>query len=59
MVTLERDPDADDVSGLSATKAREAAKENDFERFSEIVPEANEKVKHNLFNDVREGLKIK
>lgn len=58
MVTLERDPDADDVSGLSATEAREAAKENNFERFSEIVPEANEQTKHNLFQDVREGLRI-
>ena len=54
----DRDPDSDDASGISATKARNLAKEGDFESFMRILPtsmpEHQAKV---LFNDIRDNLK--
>jgi hypothetical protein len=38
MVTLERDPDADDATGMSGTKMRQAAADNDFETFKQGLP---------------------
>jgi hypothetical protein len=37
----ERDPDADDVSGMSASKLRESALANDFNTFKKGVPDSN------------------
>ena len=56
----ERDPDADGVEGMSASKQRENAAKNDFISFSQGVPkgmsDANTK---RLFNDVRSGMNLK
>ena len=56
----DRDPDADDVSGMSASKLRELASENNFEQFkvgiSDNLSDSNAK---KLFNDVRSGMQIR
>jgi hypothetical protein len=54
----ERDPDADDVSGMSASKMREAASANDFATFSKGLPRGF-KDGQALFNDVRKGMGLK
>lgn len=56
----ERDPDAEGPSGMSATKMRDAAKENDFTTFSQGLPKAvkNADAKA-IYNDVRKGLGLK
>ena len=51
----ERDPDSDSVSGVSASKAREAAKLNDFDQFQTMFA-GNEKVKRKIFDMVRQGM---
>ena len=56
----ERDPDADDVSGVSASKQRAAAKNNDFMKFSQGVPKSmSNKDAKSLFNAVRVGMGLK
>ena len=56
----DRDPDADDVTGMSASKQRKYAAENDFENFLKGVPTAmNKKVARELFNNIRTGMNIK
>lgn len=53
----ERDPDAEGVSGASATKQREAAKNNDFVLFSQGLPKNfSNKDSKDLFNAVRKGM---
>ena len=55
-----RDADSDDVSGMSASKQRKAAAENDFEGFLRGVPTSmNKKMAKDLFNNVRKGMNIK
>ena len=54
----ERDPDADDVSGMSASKMRAAAASNDFATFSKGLPKGF-KEGSKLFNDVRKGMGLK
>lgn len=54
----ERDPDADDVSGMSASKMRAAASSNDFATFSKGLPKGF-KEGNKLFNDVRKGMGLK
>jgi len=53
-----RDPDSDDASGVSATKARNLAKAGDYEAFKKIlptgIPDDQAKI---LFNDIRNNLK--
>ena len=55
----ERDPDAEGVSGMSASKMREHAKSGDFESFKQGVPST---MKHahakQMFNDVRKGMRL-
>ena len=54
----ERDPDAEGVTGMSASKMRAAAQSNDFEQFKLGLPKGftdGEK----LFNDVRKFMGIK
>lgn len=53
----QRDPDAEGVEGMSASKQRENAKNNDFTTFSQGVPKSmsNNDAKK-LFNDVRAGM---
>lgn len=54
----ERDPDADDVSGMSASKMRAAAEANDFALFSKGLPRGF-KEGQALFNEVRKGMGLK
>ena len=54
----ERDPDADDVSGMSASKMRAAAAANDFAGFSKGLPKGFKEAEK-LFNDVRRGMGLK
>ncbi len=56
----ERDPDADGAEGASATKQREAAKDNNFASFSQGLPkEMSNSDSKKLFNAVRSGLGLK
>ena len=55
----ERDPDADDVSGMSASKMRALASDGDFEAFAQGVPSKNKRVAQSLYKDVRTGMGIK
>ena len=56
----ERDPDSDDVSGMSASKQRENARNNDFAAFSQGLPKGvSTKDARKLFNDVRKGMGLK
>jgi hypothetical protein len=54
----ERDPDADGATGMSASKLRAAAADNDFQLFSKGMPGAFKETKQ-LFNDVRKGMGLK
>lgn len=54
----DRDPDADDVTGMSASKMRAAAADNDIETFSKGLPKGFGEVKE-LFNAVRKGMGLK
>lgn len=49
----ERDPDAEDVSGFSATKARNAALDGDFELFQKIVAVNSPERASAMFNTIR------
>tara|TARA_B100000287_G_scaffold70396_1_gene61841 strand:+ start:40 stop:1296 length:1257 start_codon:yes stop_codon:yes gene_type:complete len=56
----DRDPDGEGVEGMSASKQRKFAAENDFENFLKGVPSAmNKKVARELFNNIRVGMNIK
>lgn len=56
----DRDPDADDVTGMSASKQRSNAASNDFRTFSQGVPAGmSAKDTKRLFNDVRAGMGLK
>lgn len=54
----ERDPDSDDVSGMSASKMRAAASANDFASFSKGLP-ATFKGSKELFDALRKSMGIK
>ena len=55
-----RDPDAEGVEGMSASKQRANAKENDYTAFTQGVPTSmSDKDTRKLFNDVRKGLGLK
>lgn len=53
----DRDPDADGAAGMSASKMRAAAKDNDFSTFSQGLPKAvkNADAKK-IYNSVRSGM---
>jgi len=53
-----RDPDSDDVSGMSASKLRAAASDNDFNEFSKGMPSGYKDGKE-LFNAIRKGMGLK
>lgn len=56
----ERDPDAEGVAGMSASKQRANAQQNDYTAFSQGVPSTmNDKDTRKLFNDVRKGMGLK
>lgn len=53
----ERDPDADDASGMSASKLRALASKGDFDQFKKGLPTTLREIDaRRLMNDVREGL---
>ena len=54
----DRDPDADDVSGMSASKMRAAAGENNYDSFKQGLP-SGFKQGEKLFKDVRDGMGLK
>jgi len=54
----ERDADATDVSGVSASKARALAKAGDFKTFSQTI-DGGEQLKKQLYTKVRQGMGIK
>jgi hypothetical protein len=55
----ERDPDAEGATGMSASKMRAAASENDFQGFSQGLPKTmGNKESKKIFQDVRLGMGI-
>jgi nicotinic acid mononucleotide adenylyltransferase len=55
-----RDPDADDVSGMSASKLRSHAAKGDFNAFARGVPNRMNAIqKKEMYNAVRKAMKIK
>jgi len=56
----ERDPDAEGVEGMSASKMRAAASDNDFTTFAQGLPKAFSNADSKaLFNAVRKGMGLK
>ncbi len=56
----ERDPDSDDVTGMSASKQRKAAAENDLKTFMKGVPKSlSQKDAEQLFKKIRSAMNIK
>ena len=56
----ERDPDADGVEGMSASKQRDNAAKNDFTTFAQGTPKGmSNNDARRLFNDVRKGMGLK
>ena len=56
----DRDADAEGVEGMSASKMRKAAAENDFETFRKGVPQSlDDKVAKQLFNTVKKQMNVK
>lgn len=53
----ERDPDADDVSGMSASKMRALAAQGELESFAQGVPD--KKLAKTMFDAVRKGMGVK
>lgn len=55
----ERDPDATDVTGMSASKLRSYAAQNDFDNFRKGMPrKLSASDAKNLFDDIRAGMDI-
>ena len=56
----ERDPDSEGVDGMSASKMRAAASDNDFNQFTKGLPKNfSNKDSKDLFNAVRSGMGLK
>ena len=55
----DRDPDGDGLEGMSASKQRKYAADNDFKGFLQGVPTAmNKDMAKQLFSNIRRGMKI-
>ena len=54
----ERDPDAEGVSGMSASKMRKAAQSNDYKSFAQGLPHGFRDGKK-LFKDVQKNMRVK
>jgi len=54
----ERDPDADDVSGMSASKMRELAKDNNLAKFKQGLPKGLKSSASAVFDMVRAGMQL-
>ena len=55
----QRDPDAEGVSGMSASKMRDLAKKNDYVEFKMGAANKGEQKIKQLFKDVRKGMGLK
>jgi hypothetical protein len=56
----ERDPDAEGVEGMSASKLRKAAAEGDFQTFRSGVPETlDDKTAKQIYNTLRKSMGVK
>lgn len=55
----ERDPDAEGVEGMSASKMRALASENDLEQFSSGLPKNLQRTAEKVMKDVRRGMNLK
>jgi nicotinic acid mononucleotide adenylyltransferase len=56
----ERDPDADDVSGMSASKLRDLAARGDIETFMKGLPSnIKDRDAESMYKDIRKGMSIK
>jgi hypothetical protein len=54
----ERDPDADDVSGMSASKLRSLAVEGDFETFKKGLPSKLKSHAEEVYKSILKGMKL-
>lgn len=55
----DRDPDSDDITGMSASKLRIAATEGDFKKFAKGVPDTMKNMeKMELFNIIRKSMGV-
>ena len=54
----ERDPDAEGVRGISASKMREMAKNNDYSSFKSGVTNLTDSETRSLFSAVKKGMGI-
>jgi hypothetical protein len=55
----ERDPDAEGVEGMSASKMRQSAVEGDYKTFRKGTPPSlNDKDTKLMFNDIRKGMRL-
>lgn len=54
----QRDPDADGVEGMSASKMRELAKDEDLAQFTKGLPLKAQRQSKNIMNSVRKGMKL-
>jgi len=53
----QRDPDAEGVEGMSASKARQLAAENNFDLFAQALPNSvNKSTKKAIFNRIRKNM---
>ena len=52
----ERDPDAEGVTGISASKVRDYVKSNNFDMFKKSIPNLTQSDIVKLFNDLRKGM---
>jgi len=54
----DRDPDADDVSGMSASKMRAAAADGDFNSFKKGLPRKLQSSAKDVYDSVRKGMNM-
>ena len=55
----ERDPDAQGVEGMSASKLRKAAVDGDFDSFKAGIPNMSDSDKKKMYDDLRKWMNIK
>tara|TARA_B100000287_G_scaffold435581_1_gene504660 strand:- start:3054 stop:4466 length:1413 start_codon:yes stop_codon:yes gene_type:complete len=54
----DRDPDAEGVEGMSSSKMRKSASDDDFPSFAKGIPDVGNVEKKNLFNSIRKSMGI-
>lgn len=55
----DRDPDSDDTDGMSASKMRAAAKDNDFAKFKKGMPPLGNDVLMSIFTELQDAMGIR